>query len=148
MNTISQRAQSAGGALEPLVTFLTRSPYAGRMGDRTICDFTFGNPHEPTPAAFLDALRAHIGPLPPSAYGYTQSDDRARSAVADELARESGLPFEPADVVMTTGAFGAIALALALLLDAGDEVVYGLPPWFCYEPMIRHAGGVPVKVPL
>ena len=32
------------------------------------------------------------------------------------------------------------------LLDPGDEVVYSLPPWFLYEPMLIAAGAVPVKV--
>jgi aspartate aminotransferase len=145
---LSRRVAEAGSALAPLIRFITESPYATRQGDPTICDFTFGNPHDPTPAAFLEALRAHIGPLPPTAYAYTQSEPSARAVVAEALARESGLPFEPEDVLMTTGAFGAIAVAFAALLDPGDEVVYALPPWFCYEPMLRHVGGVPVKVPL
>lgn len=144
----STRIQTSGAALARLVDFLRRSPYAGRMGDASICDFTFGNPHEPTPPPFTAALRAHLGPLPPSAYAYTQSDPAAQRLVAAELLRDCGVAFEPRDVIMTTGAFGAIAVAFAAFLDAGDEVVYGLPPWFCYEPMIRHAGGVPVKVPL
>jgi aspartate aminotransferase len=30
--------------------------------------------------------------------------------------------------------------------DPGDEVLYSLPPWFLYEPIIVEAGLVPVKV--
>ena len=40
---------------------------------------------------------------------------------------------------MTQGAFGAISLALALVADAGDEVVIPVPGWFCYEPMLHAA---------
>lgn len=144
----SRRATDAGLPLSPLIRFLTESPYAARAGDPSISDFTFGNPHDPTPRAFLDALHTHIGPLPPTAYAYHQSEPRAREVVAASLVAESGLPFEPEDVIMTTGAFGAITVAFAALLDPGDEVVYGLPPWFLYEPMLRHVGAVPVKVPL
>lgn len=145
---ISRRVGAAQAALAPLLRFVNDSPYAGRMGDATICDFTFGNPHEPTPPVFIEALRKHLGPLPAHAYAYTLSEPEARAAIAAELAADSGLTFEPEDILMTTGAFGALAVAFATLLDPGDEVVYGLPPWFCYEPMLRHLGAVPVKVPL
>jgi aspartate aminotransferase len=56
------------------------------------------------------------------------------------------LPFEPADIALTPGAFGALAVAFRTLLDPGDEVVYSLPPWFLYEPMLLAADAVPVKV--
>jgi aspartate aminotransferase len=35
-----------------------------------------------------------------------------------------------------------------LLLDAGDEVVFCEPGWFCYEPMLMAADAGPGKVPL
>ena len=57
-----------------------------------------------------------------------------------------GLPFEPEDIALTTGAFGALAAAFRALLDPGDEVIYSLPPWFLYEPMLLAADAVPVKV--
>ena len=47
---------------------------------------------------------------------------------------------------MTTGAFGALAVAFRTLLDPGDEVIYSLPPWFLYEPMLLSVDAVPVKV--
>ena len=49
---------------------------------------------------------------------------------------------------MTQGAFGAIALAMALLADAGDEVVIPAPGWFCYDPMLLAANLVPVPAAL
>ena len=32
------------------------------------------------------------------------------------------------------------------MLDPGDEVIFSLPPWFLYEPMLLAADAVPVKV--
>ncbi len=49
---------------------------------------------------------------------------------------------------MTQGAFGAIALALALVADAGDEVIIPVPGWFCYDPMLHAANLVPVAAAL
>ena len=56
--------------------------------------------------------------------------------------------FEPPDVALTAGAFGAISVAFRLLLDAGDEVVFSEPAWFCYEPMLLAADAVPRSVAL
>ena len=49
---------------------------------------------------------------------------------------------------MTHGGFGAIAVALRAIVEAGDEVIFLTPPWFFYEVLIIAAGGVPVRVPL
>jgi aspartate aminotransferase len=47
---------------------------------------------------------------------------------------------------MTNGATGALTVVLDTLVEAGDEVIFNLPPWFFYEGMIVHAGGTPVRV--
>ena len=39
-------------------------------------------------------------------------------------------------------------MALDTLVEPGDEVIFCLPPWFFYEPMILATGGVPVAVPV
>ena len=51
-------------------------------------------------------------------------------------------------MTLTQGAFGAIALAFRLVMDAGAEVVIPVPGWFCYAPMLRAADLVPVKAAL
>ena len=68
--------------------------------------------------------------------------------MAAGLGGELGLDFEPEDIAMTQGAFGAIALALALVADAGDEVIIPVPGWFCYDPMLHAANLVPVAAAL
>ena len=77
-----------------------------------------------------------------------RSERSAQEAVAAGLSAELGLDFEPDDIAMTQGAFGAISLAFALLADAGDEVVIPVPGWFCYEPMLHAANLVPVRAAL
>jgi aspartate aminotransferase len=39
-------------------------------------------------------------------------------------------------------------VAFRLVVDAGDEVIYSEPAWFCYEPMLLAANAVPRKVKL
>ena len=58
---------------------------------------------------------------------------RPQRTVAGHLLEWRGQEFEPEDIAMTPGAFGAIAIALGALVDVGDEVVYFDPPWFFYD---------------
>ena len=50
------------------------------------------------------------------------------------------------DILLTRGAHGAMTLAMTMVLDPGDEVVFVSPPWFFYEAMILGAGATPVRV--
>ena len=49
---------------------------------------------------------------------------------------------------MTNGGWGAIAVAIRMLTEPADEVIFYDPPWFFYELLIRGAEAVPVKLAL
>jgi len=110
------------------------------------CDLVLGNPQEMPLAGFVAAIRHHAQPLDKDWFAYKRSEPAARAAVAKSLRTWRALPFEPEDIALTPGAFGALTTAFRALLDPGDEVVYSLPPWFLYEPMLLSADAVPVKV--
>ena len=112
------------------------------------CDFTFGNPHEMPLPGLVAALRESIEPRNEDWFAYKTSEAEPRAVIAAALTREIGLAFEPEDVALTQGAFGAIGLAFRLVMDAGAEVIIPVPGWFCYAPMLRVADLVPVKVAL
>jgi aspartate aminotransferase len=113
-----------------------------------VCDFAFGNPHELAIPGYVEALGRHLAPADENWYAYKRSEPQAQAVVAKRLAEWRGLPFEAADIALTPGAFGAIAVALHVFVDIDDEVIFSTPPWFFYEAMILAAGGVPVKVPV
>jgi aspartate aminotransferase len=144
----SWRARMIGAALARLRWFHSESPYAHRPREADICDFTFGDPREMPLPGFVSALRTWIEPRDERWFAYRTSDERARAVVARSLASSHGLGFAPEDVHMTAGAYGAMAAALATLVDPGDEVLYSVPSWFFYEAMTLQVGGVPVKVRL
>lgn len=142
---LSDRARAAGDAIEPVTSFfLSLRAMDGRPG---VVDLTFGDPHEMPLPALVDALRANIEPQAEDWFAYKSSLAPAQEAIAAGLRDELGLAFEAADITMTQGAFGAIALAFRLVAGAGDEVVIPAPGWF-YAPMLRAADMVPVKAPL
>jgi aspartate aminotransferase len=70
-------------------------------------------------------------------------------AIADKMARDNDVRVNPAtDIVVTPGGKWGLYLALAAVLNPGDEVLYLEPAWVSYPPMILLAGGAPVPVSL
>jgi aspartate aminotransferase len=143
---ISSRITDLYGRLAPLISFFTESTWSHRQGQPGISDFVAGNPQEPPLPAFVETLQKWAVPQRNDWFAYRPNDDDARATVAAVLRERRGLPFEPEDVFMTTGAFGALATAFRAIADPGDEIVYVSPPWFFYDAMIRFAGADPVRV--
>jgi aspartate aminotransferase len=135
--------------LMSIPSFRRLEHYISQFGPRwqtAGCDFTFGNPHQMPPNRFVNTLREALKPQNDQWFAYQTNAAPAREAAAESLERLLDLPFRPEDIYLTTGGFAAIALALKTVADPGDEVIYSLPPWFLYEPLVLEAGLVPVKV--
>jgi aspartate aminotransferase len=65
------------------------------------------------------------------------------------MARDNNIRVNPkTDVVVTPGSKWALFIALAAVLNPGDEVLYLEPVWVSYPAMIKLAGGNPVPVTL
>lgn len=129
-----------------ITEFLESSAFARHQNKPGICDFAFGNPQQMPPERYVESLRTVLTPRNAQWFAYKTNVAEARAAAAASLHRLLGLPFEEEDVFLTTGAFTAIPLALKAVADPGDEVIFSLPPWFFYEPLLIEAGLVPVKV--
>jgi aspartate aminotransferase len=67
-----------------------------------------------------------------------------RGLLVEKLAARNGIQCSAEDVVVTTGACGAIAFTFLALLAPGDEVLVPDPAWPNYRPLALAAGGVPV----
>lgn len=126
--------------------FYSSSTYARRRTDPDVIDFTFGNPHDMPPSAYVDALRQALIPQDKDWFAYKDYVPAAQEAAAAALARLLDMPFIPDDIMLTTGGFTAIAGAMKTVADPGDEVIYSLPPWFLYEGLAVEAGLTPVRV--
>ncbi len=147
-HNVSRRAEAIG-ANEPvrlLWDYLETIDYDRRRNEPGILDFTFGDPREFPPDAYVAALRAAAVPQNEAWFAYTWYEPAAQEAAAASLARLTGLPFESDDMLLTTGGFAALSVGMKLVADPGDEVIYSLPPWFAYETLALEAGLAPVKV--
>ena len=122
--------------------------YEAAVGDPEACDFCFGNPHEMPLPQIGEAIARWSTPQHERWFEYQTSQPRAVASVVATLRRRLGIDIEPADVALTTGAFGALSATLRAVVDAGDEVMYLSPPWFFYPQMIMTLGATPVRVDL
>jgi len=141
-----QRLVSVQAALAPFLRFVTESVWASRHESPDVCDFVFGNPSEPPLVPFVEALHRSVIPGNVQWYGYKWSEPGAQEVIARTLRKRTGLPFEPADICMTNGAYAAISVTLRAILESGDEVVFLRPPWFFYEALIVAYEGRAVRV--
>ena len=106
-----------------------------------VCDT---DPPHPVVAAAIEAIRSGHNI-------YTRLDGSAplREAIAQKFASFNGLSVDPGtQVLVTSGATGALYAALMALLNAGDECVV-LEPFYGYHvSTLRSIRAVPVVVPL
>jgi aspartate aminotransferase len=146
--SVSSRIVAAEAAFAPVTRFYFQSRYAERRFAPGISDFTFGNPHELPLPGIVAAIRERAVPLDKNWFAYKTSEAEPAAFLAEHVGRELGLPFEPQDIALTSGGFAAIAVAVRLVLDAGDEAIYSEPGWFCYASTLLAADAVPRPVPL
>jgi aspartate aminotransferase len=118
-----------------------------RAAGRDIVSLGIGDPDFDTPehirAAAKEALdrgRTHYCPSP--------GIPELREAAAAYLERTRGVPFSPAEVVVTPGAKPILFQSILALAEPGDEVIYPNPGFPIYESVIQFAGATPVPAPL
>ena len=141
---VAERQMRIQASLAPFFRGIMGS--APLMGDPDACDFLAGNPEVPALPGYVETLQKWLEPQDRRWFAYGMPDPRAAEAAAAALSEELGLAFDPEDIILTRGAHGAMALAMATVLDPGDEVVFVSPPWFFYEALILGAGATPVRV--
>jgi aspartate aminotransferase len=145
--TLAPTTSDLRDSIAPFLNFFS-GPIWARNGQPGMANFAVGNPQEMPLSGYVDALRAKIEPQSTDWFAYKMSEPRSQATVARSLTERTGLNWDPADVAMTNGGFGALAVAFQTIVEPGDEVVFLSPPWFFYELLIRAAGGVPVRVSL
>jgi len=112
-----------------------------------IINFGIGQPDIPTfPHIIKEAKKA----LDARFTGYTEVSGiyELRKAIADYLNNKYSTDIDPGEVVVTTGAKGAIFLALAGYLNPGDEVIIPEPSFPSYSEVTKFLNAVPKFIPL
>ncbi|WP_339239108.1 pyridoxal phosphate-dependent aminotransferase [Geobacillus sp. FSL W8-0466] len=104
-----------------------------------------GEPDFNTPRHILDAA---VRAMNEGHTKYTPSGGlpALKAEIIKKFARDQGLEYELAEVIVCVGAKHALYTLFQVLLDEGDEVIIPTPYWVSYPEQVKLAGGVPVYV--
>lgn len=69
-------------------------------------------------------------------------------AIAAVVGERQATPTSPADVLVATGATGALGAAIGAIVEPGDEVLLAAPHWPLIAGIVRSFHGAPLPVPL
>jgi len=69
-----------------------------------------------------------------------------RKGIAEKLKRDNNLDWKPENIIVSTGAKQALANALAVLVNPGDEVIIYSPYWVSYAELVKLNEGVVVEL--
>jgi aspartate aminotransferase len=89
--------------------------------------------------AAIEAIRAGFTKYTPSG-----GIPELKKAIVDKLRSDSGLEYEPAEVLVSVGGKHSFYNLAQAFLQEGDEVIIPAPYWVSYPPMVTLAGATPV----
>lgn len=108
-----------------------------------------GDPDFDTPAHIIEAGIAALNSGKTHYPAPTKGTPDLLEAIARKLARENDIVVDPkTEIITTPGSKWALVIALASVVNPGDEILYLEPVWVSYPPIIRLIGGTPVPVAL
>lgn len=118
-------------------------------GGGPVHDLSLGNPGSEPPPGFARALHELLDDPTPGMHRYMPNAGfpAVREHVAAREARRFALPIDGGLVVMTTGASGALNVALRAIVDPGDEVLVPVPCFTEYEHYCANVDAVLVPAP-
>lgn len=102
-------------------------------------DLSIGEPDQPLPSPLVEAA---VASLRAGRTGYTPKLglSELRALVADDVAAGTGFRPDPADVVITLGGTGAVAVGLAAVCAPGGTLVAPDPAWPNYRVLAERLG--------
>ncbi len=127
--------------------FETGQALKQRYGAENVFDLSLGSPMLEPPEEFTTALREIVNSPEPGMHRYMPNPgyNSTRAAFARHISAQEQVEVAGEDITVTVGAAGAINVALASILDPGDEVIIFAPYFVEYIFYARNHQGV-VKV--
>ena len=129
------------------VVDVMEAAWAAERAGRSIMHLEVGEPDFGTPAPVVEAASKAIAD---GRVRYTSSlgIPELREAISGYYADRFGVDVPARRIVVTTGASGALLLALAATVDRDDRVLLADPGYPCNRNLIRMCEGIPVGIPV
>ncbi|MCR5626065.1 MAG: pyridoxal phosphate-dependent aminotransferase [Lachnospiraceae bacterium] len=118
---------------------------AQEFGAENVYDFSLGNPNVSAPEAVREnAIRLLKEESSSDIHGYMANAGypEVRKAIADNLNLRFNTNFDEGNIMMATGAAGALNCALKAIINPGDEVVTFAPYFVEYKNYVANFDGV------
>ena len=114
---------------------------------RSIIHLSIGEPDFTAPEPVVAALREAVAA---GQTGYTGAlgIEPLRAAIARWQGEQFDVDIDPACVVVTAGASGALMLACTALVDPGAKVLMSDPCYPCNRHFVSATNGIPVPIPV
>lgn len=119
-------------------------------GAENVHDFSLGNPDLPAPAAVADGLAEFAAKAgEPFAFGYMPNGGFPwlREKLASHLLAEQGVKLKGEDVILGSGAAGALNAFLRAVVNPGEEIITFAPYFVEYGFYCENHGGKLRPVP-
>jgi aspartate aminotransferase len=142
MSTLTKRAK----AISPSPTLaITAKAKAMQAEGIDVIGFGAGEPDFDTPEHIKQAAIKALSE------GFTKYTPTAgipplKKAICDRFKTDSGLEYDPSQVIVSCGAKHSIYNIVQVLCEPGDEVIIPSPYWVSYPEMVRVAEATPVFI--
>ncbi len=117
-------------------------------GPDKVFDFSLGNPNQEPVKRVKDAIVEAASDSTPGVHGYMPNAGypAVRQAVAQKINQDEGVVITGDQIIMTTGAGGALNIILKTVLNPGDEIIVPSPFFVEYLFYPDNHGGKTVTV--
>lgn len=111
----------------------------------SVIGFGAGEPDFNTPKYIIDSAKNALD------IGFTKYTPAAgtvelKKAICDKFLKDNSLNYDPAQIVVSSGAKSSLYHAICAIVDDGDEVILPSPYWLTYPELVKLAGGTCVLV--
>lgn len=112
-----------------------------KYGSENVFDFSLGNPNLPPPEEFSRKLMEAAADKTLHSYMPNAGYPDVRRKVADYVSKEQNVLLSERNIVMTSGAGGALNTVLKTVLNPGDDVIASTPCFMEYKFYCDNHGG-------
>ncbi len=111
----------------------------------SVIGFGAGEPDFNTPKYIIDSAKEALD------IGFTKYTPAAgtvelKNAICEKFRKDNNLDYQPAQIVVSSGAKSSLYHAICAVVEEGDEVILPSPYWLTYPELVKLAGGSCVYV--
>ena len=143
MNVLSDRINNLTTSQTLAMAALARDL---KTKGKDIISLSLGEPDFNTPDFIKDAAKTAIDENY-STYSPVHGYLELKQAICRKFKRDNNLEYQPANIVVSTGAKQSLYNIAQCMINDGDEVILPAPYWVSYSEIVKLSGGIPVEVP-